>query len=42
MEETGLVLSLLSHADTLDNDGGDWARAVTDVTDVTAVTAVTC
>ena len=32
MEETGLVLSLLSHADTLDNDGGDWARAVTAVT----------
>ena len=29
MEETGLVLSL---ADTLDNDGGDWARAVTAVT----------
>ena len=35
MEETGLVLSLLSPlsplslADTLDNDGGDWARPVT-------------
>ena len=29
MEETGLVLSLLSLADTLDNDGGDWARPVT-------------